>query len=92
MRIRYYSQGRLAFATKLLSVLLAVAVLLIPVFVLLWISLNRTWMTVTVLVSVMIFSTMLCLFTQIRIQEVLVGSAAYCAVLATFLGNLQQRE
>ncbi|KAF8851979.1 hypothetical protein BDZ45DRAFT_730490 [Acephala macrosclerotiorum] len=87
--VTYFSQNRVATTTKLLSVLVAVAVLIIPVFILFWGSLDRGGMSATVLVSAIVFSVLLSLSTKIEIREVLLGAAAYCAVLATFLGNLQ---
>lgn len=102
--VTYYSQKRISAAAKSLSVFIAVAILTVPVSVFLLVPLDRAWMSVTVLLSVLIFSTLLSLSTKIKAKDVLLGSAAwvnlqsvlrhcwffhsYCAVLATFLGNL----
>ncbi|KAE8454353.1 hypothetical protein EG329_005278 [Mollisiaceae sp. DMI_Dod_QoI] len=87
--VNHYSESTVSAAAKLISVLLAVAVLVVPVFILLWIPETRAWISATVLISVFVFSALMSLLTEARVQEVLVGTAAYCAVLATFLGNTQ---
>ena len=75
-RIRHFSQLRITVAAKLISVLLAISVLIIPILVLFLASLSKILMSATLLVSVLTFSATLCFFTQIGIQELLVGSAA----------------
>jgi hypothetical protein len=47
-------------------------------------------MAVVVLAFVFIFSGMVSLLADsVGVQEIFVGTATYCAVLVTFLGNLQ---
>ena len=46
-------------------------------------------MAVVVLTFDFIFSVMMSLLTEAGVQEIFVGTATYCAVLVTFLGNLQ---
>lgn len=87
--VTYFSQMRVTGAAKLFSVLVAVAILIIPISLFLWVPLSRGWTSATVIISVLVFSTMLSLSTNIKVRDILLGSAAYCAVLATFLGNLQ---
>jgi len=89
-RLEVYSDAGVAAATKLLTVIITVGVLIIPVFILLWIPLDRAGITTVVLISVLTFSALMSLFTKAEVREVLVGTAAYCAVLATFLGNTQE--
>ncbi|KAE9363026.1 hypothetical protein N431DRAFT_357224 [Stipitochalara longipes BDJ] len=84
----YFSHTRMSAAAKSLSVFIAVAILLVPVSIMVWTPWNRTWILVTVLLSVLTFSTLLSLSAKIRAKDILLGSAAYCAVLATFLGNV----
>ncbi|PMD60011.1 uncharacterized protein K444DRAFT_589725 [Hyaloscypha bicolor E] len=86
--VTYFSQKRISAAAKSISVFIAVAILILPVSILVWTPWNRAWISVTVLLSVLIFSTLLSLSTKIKAKDILLGSAAYCAVLATFLGNL----
>lgn len=47
-------------------------------------------MAVVVLAFVFIFSVMMSLLMDAGDKEMLVGTATYCAVLVTFLGNLQR--
>lgn len=46
-------------------------------------------MSVVVLAFVLSFSAILSLVVEATFQEIFVGTATYCAVLVTFLGNLQ---
>ncbi|KUJ19257.1 uncharacterized protein LY89DRAFT_731665 [Mollisia scopiformis] len=87
--IDHYSKSAVTTFTKLISVLFAVAILVVPIFILLWIPETRAWISATVLISVFVFSALMTLFSGARVQEILVGTAAYCAVSATFLGNTQ---
>ncbi|PMD32017.1 hypothetical protein L207DRAFT_471355 [Hyaloscypha variabilis F] len=86
--VHYFSQKRISAAAKSLSVFIAAAVLIVPVSILMWIPCDRAMISITVLLSVLIFSTLLSLSTNVKGKDILLGSAAYCAVLATFLGNL----
>jgi hypothetical protein len=49
-------------------------------------------MAVVVLSFVFVFSIMMSLLTDAGVQEVFVGTSTYCAVLVTFLGNLQSTK
>ena len=75
--VTYFSQKRISAAAKSLSVFIAVAILIVPVSILVWTPWNRTWISVTVLLSVLIFSTLLSLSTKIKAKDVLLGSAAW---------------
>ncbi|PMD60665.1 uncharacterized protein K444DRAFT_721015 [Hyaloscypha bicolor E] len=87
-----FSKTRESAVAKLLIVFFTVGILIIPIFLLLWIPLTRAWISVTVLLSVLTFSTLISLLTKATGNEVLVGTAAYCAVLASFLGNAQSNS
>jgi hypothetical protein len=50
--------------------------LMVPVFILFWVPLNPGWMTSTVIISALVFSTALCLSSKIKVKEVLLGCAA----------------
>ncbi|KAH7413463.1 hypothetical protein BKA64DRAFT_771575 [Cadophora sp. MPI-SDFR-AT-0126] len=89
--IKQYSLASVTIAAKLCSVLLAVSILIIPVFILMWGPNTKASVSVTVIVSVLIFAALMTLFTKATVQVVLMGTAAYCAVLATFLGNIHDR-
>jgi hypothetical protein len=67
---------RVTGAAKLFSVLVAVAILIIPISVFLWVPLSRGWTSATVIISVLVFSTMLSLSTNIKVRDILLGSAA----------------
>ncbi|KAH6706537.1 hypothetical protein BKA61DRAFT_616627 [Leptodontidium sp. MPI-SDFR-AT-0119] len=89
--VKQYSLSSVTIAVKLCFILLAVSILIIPVFILMWGPDTKTAVSTTVLISVMAFSTLMTLFTRATVQAVLIGTAAYCAVLATFLGNTHDR-
>jgi hypothetical protein len=74
--VHHYSLTSVSAFAKLVNVLLAVSILIIPVFILLWIPETRAWISATVLISVLVFSTLMSLFTKARVQDVLVGTAA----------------
>jgi hypothetical protein len=74
--VTYFSQKRTSAAAKSLTVFIAVAILIVPVSILLCIPLDRAWMSVTVLLSVLVFSILLSLSTNIKVKDVLLGSAA----------------
>lgn len=67
---------------------IAVSLLLAPVFVLFLVDMPRVAMVSTVFGFVVAFSVVLSLVTEGRPQDILIGTAAYGAVLAAFLGNL----
>lgn len=45
-------------------------------------------MLAVVLVFVLTFSIIISVVVEVSFQEIFIGTAGYCAVLATFLGNL----
>ena len=85
---------------------LAVAILLVPVFLLFLLPMGHQAMTWMVFGFVLAFAATMSAVTEAKVQEVFVGTAAcvparalsrsdanslsYCAVLVTFLGNLNQ--
>jgi hypothetical protein len=74
--VEQYSDTKIFVVAKMLTILLAVGMLIIPVFLLLWIPKTQACISATVLISVLLFSTLISLFTKARVQEVLVGTAA----------------
>jgi len=74
---------------RLIVVFFAVLVLFIPVILFFLTPMSRAWMAVIVLAFVFLFSVMISLATDAGDNEIFIGTATYCAVLATFLGNLQ---
>jgi hypothetical protein len=88
--VAFYSVSRITTIARLLVVFFAVLVLFIPVILFLLTSMNRGCMAVVVLAFCFIFSVMMGLLTPAADKEIFVGVATYCAVLVTFLGNLQR--
>lgn len=74
--VKHYSLTSVTAFVKLFFVLLAVSILIIPVFILMWGPDTKAAVSATVLISVLVFSTMMTLFTQATVQGVLVGTAA----------------
>ncbi|KAL2066958.1 hypothetical protein VTL71DRAFT_1382 [Oculimacula yallundae] len=87
--VEYYCTYRISIFARFMVVFCAVLVLLIPVILFLLTSMSRSCMVVVVLGFLFIFSAMISLLTDASVKEVFVGTATYCAVLVTFLGNLQ---
>ncbi|KAL5315420.1 hypothetical protein ACEPPN_016287 [Leptodophora sp. 'Broadleaf-Isolate-01'] len=73
--IKQYSLSGVTIAAKLCFVLLAVSILIIPVFILMWVPETKAGISATFLVSVLLFSTIMTLFTKSTIQIVLAGTA-----------------
>jgi len=86
--IHHFSVDKLAFFVETIIIVLTVGLLLLPVCLLFLLSMTRILMFVVVLIFVIAFSIVLALFTEAKTQEVLVGVAAYTAVLITLLGNV----
>ncbi|KAH7317967.1 hypothetical protein BKA65DRAFT_557385 [Rhexocercosporidium sp. MPI-PUGE-AT-0058] len=84
-----FSEARIAFAARLLSVCVAATVLMIPVFLLHPTNMSSKATSVMVLMFVLTFATIISLFTDAKMETVFVGTCAYCAVLVTLLGNVQ---
>jgi len=62
---------------------------MLPMVIVLTISMSRGLGACVIFGSTFLFSMALSIFKEIRIKELFVGTATYCAVLVTFLGNLQ---
>ena len=88
--VAFYSTSRIATFARLMVVFFAVLSLFIPVILFLLTSMSRGCMAVVVLAFCFIFSVMMGLLTPAADKEIFVGVATYCAVLVTFLGNLQR--
>ncbi|KAH6716250.1 hypothetical protein BKA61DRAFT_340423 [Leptodontidium sp. MPI-SDFR-AT-0119] len=88
--VKFYCDARIKMFARLIVVFFAVLVLFIPVILFILTSMSRAWMAVIILAFVFIFSVMMSLLMDAGDKEMLVGTATYCAVLVTFLGNLQR--
>ncbi|KAH7409599.1 hypothetical protein BKA64DRAFT_665364 [Cadophora sp. MPI-SDFR-AT-0126] len=86
--VDHYAKSRLAILIKALAVALAVGMLLVPVLLLFLVSMSRQTMAGTVFGFVLAFSITMSIVTEAKVHEILIGTAAYGAVLVTFLGNL----
>lgn len=75
--MHHYSSFRLAFISTILLVSLSVGVLLTPVALLFLVSMTRLDMLLTVFAFVLLFCVMMSTTSGAKIQEVLMGTAAY---------------
>lgn len=80
--VNIYSSTRLSALGKVVGVSLAVALLLIPVFLLFLIPMTRGAMAVTALSFVFFFSLVVSTMTPAKIHEVFFGTATYVSCLA----------
>ncbi|TVY81165.1 hypothetical protein LSUE1_G007072 [Lachnellula suecica] len=87
--VQFFSVARINIFGRLIVVFFAVTVLFVPVILFLLTSMSRASMSFVVLAFVFVFSIMMSLLTDAGIPEIFVGTATYCAVIVTFLGNLQ---
>ncbi|KAF8852360.1 hypothetical protein BDZ45DRAFT_730216 [Acephala macrosclerotiorum] len=87
--VKFYCKARINMLARLMAVFSAVIILFIPVILFFLTSMSRPWMTVVVLAFDFIFSVVISLLTDAGDKEIFIGTATYCAVLVTFLGNLQ---
>ncbi|KAH8663439.1 hypothetical protein BGZ60DRAFT_529714 [Tricladium varicosporioides] len=87
--VKFFSIARIKMFARLTAVFFAVFVLFIPVILFFLTPMSRGWMAVVVLAFDFIFSVMISMLTDAGDKEIFVGTATYCAVLVTFLGNLQ---
>jgi len=83
-----HSRDQLEMLAKTLMAMLAAGILLIPVFLLFLVPMSHMAMCWLVFGFVLIFSGMMSVLTEAKVQEVFVGTAAFGAVLVSFLGNL----
>ncbi|EPE24173.1 hypothetical protein GLAREA_08023 [Glarea lozoyensis ATCC 20868] len=86
----YINSTKVAALSKLMLVFFTLALLLCPVILFLLTSMSRCAMALVVLIFVFIFSSGMSALAEVTVQEIFIGSSTYCAVLVTFLGNLQQ--
>lgn len=69
-----YSTARIAVVTKLIAVLLAMGVMIVPIILIFWIPGNVSSLIISI--SLLTFCTIMSLFTRAKAREVLVGAAA----------------
>ncbi|KAI0096923.1 hypothetical protein GGR51DRAFT_542330 [Nemania sp. FL0031] len=85
--ILLYRQSQILAVSRLLTTIFSVMSLTIPIVVLY--NIATTAIRLVVLIIFMtIFSSISCWLTESRNYEILVATAAYCAVMVVFVGNL----
>ncbi|KAK7548921.1 hypothetical protein BKA81DRAFT_368412 [Phyllosticta paracitricarpa] len=85
---KLYSKHRVDTFARILITMVAVALLMAPVVVLFLQEESGTAKILVILAFTLIFSAALSVFTKAKRHEVFAATAAYCAVLVVFLGNL----
>jgi len=82
-----FASARVITATRFLTTFLAATIMTVPIIVLYNVEKMsyRLWI-ITVFTG--LFSSVLCLFTQSRNSEIFSATAAYCAIMVVFVGNL----
>ncbi|OTA84864.1 hypothetical protein M434DRAFT_36269 [Hypoxylon sp. CO27-5] len=85
--ILLYQRSQILTASRLLTTFFAVVSLTLPIVVLYSITTTLVRLVVLVLFTTM-FSSILCWMTESRNYEILAATAAYCAVMVVFVGNL----
>jgi hypothetical protein len=87
--VEYYSQSRINTVARLFGIFFAVSILYTPVILFLLTPMSKVSMSVVTLTFVLSFSVVITLLVEVTFQDIFIGTATYCAVLVTFLGNLQ---
>jgi hypothetical protein len=85
----YFSQSRINTVARLLAIFFAVTILYTPVILFLLTPMSKVSMSIVTLTFVLSFSVVISLLVEVTFQDIFIGTATYCAVLVTFLGNLQ---
>jgi hypothetical protein len=92
----YYSRSRIEAVATTVILVLIVALLIVPIYILYHIMMThqvgKSGLACfgILLVSTLLFSAQLLIFTKAKRHEILAAAAAYCAVLVVFLGNVPQ--
>ncbi|KAI1399457.1 hypothetical protein F4819DRAFT_415797 [Hypoxylon fuscum] len=86
-RIKFLQQSKIIAASRTLTTILAVFSLVVPIAVLY--SVNSIELRLCIIAGfTAIFSSALCWLTSSRNYEIFSATAAYCAVMVVFVGNL----
>jgi len=88
--VRYYSADRLNILIKVMIAVTSTALLLIPIYIFLSCTVSTKLMAAITLIFALLLATAVSIFTSANRQEVFAVTAAYCAVLVVFIGNIQQ--
>ncbi|KAN0095720.1 hypothetical protein V8E51_016431 [Hyaloscypha variabilis] len=71
------------------AILIPVTMLLAPVLLLSLVSMQRKLATTVVIVFVLAFAVLMSALAGAKVEVIFLSTCAYCAVLVTFLGNIQ---
>lgn len=91
--IHYYDRDRISTCVTMIITTIVLALLMVPIWLLYRFSVDGTIAEspdtiAVVLVFTLVFSGALSAFTKARRHEIVAASAAYCAILVVFLGNI----
>jgi uncharacterized membrane protein len=89
--MHYYSSDRLGAFIKIIIAFASTTLLLVPIYIFLARNMSTKMMAFVTLTFAFAFATAVSLFTSANRQDVFAATAAYCAVLVVFTGNLQQQ-
>lgn len=90
----YYTPSRISKLANIILMFFVLVLLVLPIYVLYHmvheIGTHQAYLICigTLLVFTLAFSSILSLFTKAKRHEILAATAAYCAVLVVFLGNV----
>lgn len=87
--VTHYSTDHLKTFAQVVTVCISIAMLLLPVMLLFLVPMPRASKAWLVFGFVMLFPVIVSLIADAKTHEVMAGTAAYAAVLVTFLGNLK---
>jgi len=89
--VRLYSKKRIDVFSRLIITVLAVVLLMAPVIALFLTKKGGMMKILIIFLFTMAFSIALSLCTRAKRHEVFAATAAYCAVLVVFLGNIDTK-
>ncbi|TVY85009.1 hypothetical protein LSUE1_G003434 [Lachnellula suecica] len=85
---------RIELLVSLIITIVIVAILIVPIYILFFLTIGpQNGHSISIIISVLLVSTLLfsgvlSLFTRAKRHEILAAAAAYCAVLVVFIGNV----
>ncbi|CAL8581470.1 hypothetical protein XPA_007160 [Xanthoria parietina] len=86
--VQLYSKYRVDVLARLILTVVAVVLLMVPTAVLFLVPEHDILKIMLIMIFTMLFSAALSVFTKAKRHEMFAATAAYCAVLVVFLGNL----
>ncbi|RFU32616.1 hypothetical protein B7463_g3741, partial [Scytalidium lignicola] len=88
--IRNYSPSRLEPISKAIYIGLAIATIVVPVYLMVLVPMTRAQMASAIAGFAFIFAITMAALTEAKVQDIFLGTAAICAVLIAILGNAPQ--